>query len=203
MLDADKTCKLSLGNPYRRDPSGYHLIYANPGDPFCLVELYEFYFTRHLKPAMEHLGYDDHRFFCHRAPQKILREWKKVGLTCEAGVGHKNYHWGVNQFDVKIKKLAEYCNFDNAESYTMRSNRRVGITKMSGKLSASNVQNSARHKSASCNVLYQQENGQDHVDQKQNISLWWLHQRSRRIDCNCRSCSATGQHGHGCAMAKW
>jgi hypothetical protein len=162
--NADKTCKLSLGNPYIRDASGYYKIYENPGDKFCLIKLYVYYVTEHLLPAMAHEGKEDHWFFIRRAPQKVLNERrKKFSLKTEAGL-HHNQKWGEQNFSVQMKKLAERCGFEKASEYTMRSNRQAGITKLaSSSLATNNVMQAARHASVEANRLYQVENEDDHV----------------------------------------
>jgi hypothetical protein len=139
-------------------------LLANPFDPFCLVALHKYYITEHLLPAMSHVGISDHWYFVCRAPQKVLNEWRKsFGLKCEPGLT-KHQKWGENNFSTQMKRLAERCGFDDAANYTMRSNRRAGITKLaSSNLGTNNVMLAARHKSVDASRLYQEENEQDHI----------------------------------------
>lgn len=120
--NADKTNKLSLGNPYVRDESGYHLIFGNPQDPFCCVKLYDFYTEKHLIPAMKLANRTpkEQPFFVRHASGKELKRRVGLGLTCEAGT-HRNNKWGEHYFPIAIRNLAVRCGFDNAEKYTMRS----------------------------------------------------------------------------------
>ena len=162
--NGDKTKKLSLGNPYQRDASGFFKIYANSSDPFCLVKLFKYYVVEHLLPAMKEEGLNDSFFFVRRAPKKVLKVRIKKGLRTEAGMAGQHSKWGPNYFPDMMKALAKRCGFDDADNYTMRSNRRAGITKLAGSnIGSANVMAAARHKSVDANVLYQQENEADHV----------------------------------------
>lgn len=51
--NGDETCKLSIGNPHQRDPSGCHNICANHNDSFCLIKLFKFCVQVHLLLAMK------------------------------------------------------------------------------------------------------------------------------------------------------
>ena len=113
---------------------------------------------------MTEAGLEDGPFFVRRAAQKVLRLRKKNGMTHEAGM-HKNDKWGINYFPDQMKALAIRCGFNDAENYTMRSNRRAGITKLaSSTLGTANIQKAARHQSVEANRLYQQEDESDHVN---------------------------------------
>ena len=57
--NGDKTRKLSLGNPYQRDASGFFKIYANASDSFCLIKLFKYYVVEHLIPAMKEENLED------------------------------------------------------------------------------------------------------------------------------------------------
>ena len=106
----------------------------------------------------------DSPFFVRRAPQKVLNVRIQKNLRTEAGTDGQHSKWGINYFPQMIKKLAKRCGFTDADNYTMRSNRRAGITKLAGSgLGSANVMAAARHKSIDANFLYQQENEGDHI----------------------------------------
>ena len=76
----------------------------------------------------------------------------------------KNDKFGEAYFTQMIRSLAVQCKFKDAEKYTMRSTRRTMLTKMvKGGVDNATLIKSGRHKDASTNALYIEENEEAHV----------------------------------------
>lgn len=76
----------------------------------------------------------------------------------------KNDKFGEAYFTQMVRSLAVQCKFKDAEKYTMRSTRRTMLTKMvKGGVDNATLIKSGRHKDASTNALYIEENEEAHV----------------------------------------
>ena len=197
---ADKTSKITLSNCYQFQTGNYLKMWDVENDPMNMVNLFFFMMDMHLKPAMEFYGLEDVPLFNSRAYAKDLKvriffesfvhtnsivcflsnhillciqERRKAGLTCEAGL-ERNNKFGVNRFNGIIRSLALKCDFANKDTYTLRSARRLMLTKMKtalnrSEISAASVLNSGRHKSIDVSVLYQAEDDTDHLARNECI----------------------------------
>ena len=70
---ANKTCKLSLTNPYQYETGGFLKMWDNRKDPINVVNLFFYYVETHLKPAMDYHKLKDAPFWNRRAPAKELK----------------------------------------------------------------------------------------------------------------------------------
>jgi hypothetical protein len=127
----DKTGKLSLSNPYQVDTSGHLIIWESDfiEDKFDYVRLMQFYDKTHLAPLCEAEGVNDCPFFLRRAPEKVLKPRRQAGQSHELYI-HRNYKWSGIYLNNVVRKIAQRCQFDNADSFTMRSLRRTNLTAM-------------------------------------------------------------------------
>ena len=154
-LFTDKSCKLSLDNPVLRDEEGFHTAIENQGDAFTAINLF--------------LGIKKHfpsgwagTILRRPAPEKVLRKLRKKanGSFLQCADLADNGAFGTNYANSVIKDIAFRCGFDNPERCTAAGRRRAGITKLvsSGIVPVSQVQTSARHKSATTNAGYHCKN---------------------------------------------
>jgi hypothetical protein len=157
----EKTDKLSLSNPYTVELGNVLVIWeGSDKDRFEYTKLMHYYYQTQLIPACEEAGVDDCPFFNRRAPEKILKERRKLGMTHVIYI-HKNYKWSADYMNKEVRELAIQCDFNNAEYWTMRSGCRQNITKMqAGNVSNGLILQSGRHKLVSTSALYQDPNQQ-------------------------------------------
>ncbi len=154
-LHWDKSCKLALDNPTLHDEEGFHTVIEDRGDPFTAINLF--------------LGIKKHyptgwagTMLRRPAPEKILRKLRKNvnGSFIPCANLADNGAFGTNYANSVIKEIAHRCNFDNPNRCTKAGRRHAGITTLvsSGIVPASQVQTSARHKSATTNAGYHCKN---------------------------------------------
>ena len=68
------------------------------------------------------------RLFRRKASAKQIAKWKAEGRDwCLSP--HSSMCIGVNTINPKLKQMAKWCGFDNAENCTSHGNRRAGISK--------------------------------------------------------------------------
>ena len=132
-------------------------IVADPRDPLCTIKLLQFHINTNLPPNWKGL------LFLHKAPEKVLSERMKMGISYvaysdpkDSGDSTPKGKVGKNFLNLQNKKLARYCKFTNAERFSGRSSRRTGISKMAAAgVSTGEMCHAARHKSIAVNNVYQ------------------------------------------------
>jgi hypothetical protein len=158
--NADKMKKLGLGSDteLRSNPKLF-TIYEDPNDPeWSTFACFHRLISTHC-PA----DYKSH-IFCKRAPEKVLRERRKVGDPTEAhwdlvknneGLPKAAGKLGKNKPTEMFRSLAHRCAFANPDRFTARSARRTGITLMckSG-VNQHLINAKARHSDTATNALY-------------------------------------------------
>jgi hypothetical protein len=154
-LFTDKSCKLSLDNPTLRNEEGFHTTIENDRDPYTSVNLYQ--------GIKKHFPTDWAGTILRRsAPTKVLKKRRKelgdgAFIPCADLTDWGKF--GANYISTTvIKEIAHRCGFNNPDKCTAHGRRAAGITNLvsSGTVSTAQIQTSARHKSATTNVKYQE-----------------------------------------------
>jgi hypothetical protein len=173
-LFTDKSCKLSLDNPTLRNEEGFHTTIENDRDPYTSVNLF--------LGIRRHYPTDWAGTILRRAaPAKVLKKRRKqiekgTFLPCADLTDHGKF--GANYISsTVIKEIAHRCGFVNPDKCTAHGRRAAGITNLvsSGTVSTAQIQTSARHKSATTNVKYQEW---DHKAQASTTKHSCMTQRS-------------------------
>jgi len=152
----DKTQKLSLAHPYTIESGNTLVIWqGSDQDRFEYTRMIHYYIQTQLQPACDEAGVDDCDFFLRRAPEKVMKKRRALGLTHEVYI-HKNAKWSGDYLNQQVRALAIQCKFHDSDRWTMRSGRRQNITRMvAGNVPDGLILQSGRHKSVATSALYQ------------------------------------------------
>jgi hypothetical protein len=154
----DKTQKLSLENPTTRDSSDVeHAIVNDPDDPMCAFRLLKHHLKFNLPP-----GYKG-RIMLHGFAQGVLKKRRKKGLMWEANTEPRSTtdpteggKMGKNRLNTIARTVAVRCDFENAEKFTGRSLRKLGINKMASfGVPTGEMMSAARHGTIAVSNEYQ------------------------------------------------
>lgn len=164
-----KAEKLSLRHPCFVKTAGIHRVHEDEDDPFCYVRLFEHY-NNNLLPHPDSgidIGCND-RFFRREAPEKQLRQRRKLKQTFRAGLTSHNV-CGKGYFNGMMKEIAERAQLDNIERQYAASLRPESISacyNADNPVDSSVVCAFSRHKpGSSAHEVYKRAN-QSQLDKK-------------------------------------
>jgi hypothetical protein len=151
----DKTQKSSLENPTTRDSSNVeHAIVNDPDDPMCAFRLLKHHLKYNLPP-----GYKG-RIMLHSFAQGVLKTHRQKGLMWGANTEPRSATNPTESGKMGKKPykctVAVRCEFENAEKFTGRSLRKLGINKMASfGVPTGEMMSAARHGTIHVNNNYQ------------------------------------------------
>jgi hypothetical protein len=146
-----KNNAITMQNNVIDEPTGdqkFQWIPDIPGDEYCFYKLIHRHVFEYLPPDAQDL-----RIFRREAPNKLLKKWKKFGLSWRANPA-KNGVYGKNYINVQLKALAHICNYENPDRCTAHGKRKYAVSALvnsSENIASKEVCNRTRHKSDSVN----------------------------------------------------